>query len=734
MKNMKRWKRLLAVGMCSAMMFSMTVGVSATENQDTTETNVAETQEEEETAPEEEAVLKGDSGVSANKNDKLPQVDKEALEKAIENAVEPESTVEVTETEEDSDELPIVEWDNKFTVSSQDGTYGYKEYIIDLGENWKTESDYLALCSTRYINGVKNTYFSSGSLSERKIIKDSYDMRELAFESLSITYKFDRLLHCTNGVIDGVAKNVEITYVTEVESDYNIEEIAQGKPYALPTHLVYDGTQDLVFKLKDGIGDFAIKEIGWIAFKAEWTRSTTDFTYDSEAGELRVPYWVINELISDIGGWGDVASLSVILGDCIYQNGEDINEINAPYLPLGGYPTTWTVEYVTDKWSANDTKPKFIAKSYEFDGTQDMVFNFENGTGDNEIKAVKEVVFPIQEINATDENGMYLKHFRIGNYGTSFNYDAEKCQVTLYKYAVSAIVYGEWEAVSNVYGNPFMVVELVNGETRTVYTRRDETNLQDFEPSWTVKVLERSPEASSQHVVNLTESLNEFDADQMQNLIDINKNADVVLRTPEGVTFTFAKGTMRMIDDKDGYPFGVEIIADFSKSGIKNTNVESSVFACRINFEYSGELPGTAKISIPVDNKWNGQTLYYYQVMEDGTLKDTGKSGKVENGIFDVLQSHCSDYVLLAKSPKELGVTENTGGNDNNTGDNNNQTGNNNNTQGSGNNSNSQVKPADTTKTSPKTGDTNMILLFVVLCAGSCVVGVSALKARRRTR
>ena len=73
MKNMKRWKRLLAVGLCSAMMFSMSVGVSATENQDTKETNVAETQEEEETAPEEEAVLKGDSGVSANKNDKLPQ-------------------------------------------------------------------------------------------------------------------------------------------------------------------------------------------------------------------------------------------------------------------------------------------------------------------------------------------------------------------------------------------------------------------------------------------------------------------------------------------------------------------------------------------------------------------------------------------------------------------------------------------------------------------------------------
>ena len=44
MKNMKKWKRLLAVGMCSAMMFSMSVGVSAAENQDTEETDVVETQ------------------------------------------------------------------------------------------------------------------------------------------------------------------------------------------------------------------------------------------------------------------------------------------------------------------------------------------------------------------------------------------------------------------------------------------------------------------------------------------------------------------------------------------------------------------------------------------------------------------------------------------------------------------------------------------------------------------
>ena len=155
MKNMKRWKRLLAVGMCSAMMFSMSVGVSATENQDTEETTVAETQEEEETAPEEEAVLKGDSGVSVNENDELPQVDKETLEKAVENAVDSESTVEVTETEEDSDELPIVEWNNNFTVSHSKGQL--VGYDIELGDEWKliTEDSGKEPSNVKkYINGA----------------------------------------------------------------------------------------------------------------------------------------------------------------------------------------------------------------------------------------------------------------------------------------------------------------------------------------------------------------------------------------------------------------------------------------------------------------------------------------------------------------------------------------------------------------------------------------------------
>ena len=584
MKNMKRWKRLLAVGMCSAMMFSMSVGVSATENQDTEETTVAETQEEEETAPEEEAVLKGDSGVSVNENDELPQVDKETLEKAVENAVDSESTVEVTEKQESDEELSIVE---------------------------------------------------------------NHDIKSM--------------------------------------------------PKAIPAHIEYDGSQDLVFKFQDGVGDYAIKEIKFVSFLVYGYEgfdgidsfNTNNFTCDIQTGEVRIPEYEMKQLLANIGRVWPQCTCEVLI-KAICQNGQ---EPSTPEWPNQMGSDIWNVEFMASDWSSDGELPKFINTSY-----------------------------------ATAEDGSYLQGFRVANYGTSYNYDIDKGKLILYKHAVSSMVYGEWEAVSNVYGKPYISVKLANGQNRTLFASEGDAD-------WIVKILKKSSEATEQHVIDLTESMNEFDAEQMQNLVDINKNVDVVIRTPEGGYYTFAKGTMHMVEGKDIYALGLELITLFKYSNINNANVTEADFACRINFAYSGELPGTAKISIPVDEKWNGKTLYYYQVMENGTLKDTGEKNVVKSGRYEVTQSHCSDYVLLAKSPKELGVTENTDNdnNNNNTGNGNNQTGNGN-TQGSGNNSTTQVKPADTTKTSPKTGDNNMILLFAVLCAGSCVVGVSTLKARRKIR
>ena len=583
MKNMKKWKRLLAVGMCSAMMFSMSVGVSATENQDTEETTVVETEE----------------------NDEV--------------------------------EESVVETENQ-DINKPTGEIGIEE-----GETF------------------------------------------------------------------GEVKEPVKTDKEAVEAQ--VEE--SKKPELITTEADFDGVNNVVFKVKntvkleagwnDGSVDCVIGGMGSRTVPLDWIMS-----YDSNAEEIIVkggPLWYLMRQENRVG------DSDVYVG---LRSADD----SSSYVRL-------KIKYTGNNWAENDEMPKLIDGYYEFDGTNDLVFSFKNGTGNNAIKSVDKISFNIKENNLSDDSAAgFIQIY-------DFESDIEKGQVSIGKSLLAGLVYDEkWDVVSNVYGRVGVLVTLANGKQCML------NEIEQEDADWSFKVLEKSPDATGQHWEDVDEA---FTADDMQRLVKINETDDVILRTPEDVYYIYARGTMRMIE---GYKPGLELINSFEDSDINNTKVTEADFACRINFEYSGELPGTAKISIPVDNKWNGQTLYYYQVMEDRTLKDTGEKNVVKSGRYEVTQSHCSDYILLAKSPKELGVTENTDNdnNNNNTGNDNNQTGNGNNqtgngnTQGSGNNSTTQVKPVDTTKTSPKTGDNNMILLFAVLCAGSCVVGVSTLKARRKIR
>lgn len=555
---------------------------------------------------------------------------------------------------------------------------------------------------TLYINGIiaEKGRFSFG---EASIGIDKGNM----VEPLEVMLDIDRLEHYSNGILDGVAKNVRVSFTTEkVEED--------GIPQLLTSKADYNGVNNVAFKVKNTTEIRSTYGMNMVntyinGDSAGGIDLDTLMSYDAEAEEVIVNGGVLWSKLKNTGNYGDISIEGLVLiGD---------NDLRSR--------VTLNIRYTSRIDWENGEKPKLIDGYCEFDGTEDMEFRFENVTGDNRITSVDGIMFYIKEINTSDS----LTWIRTWNEaGSDYGADVENGYVRLSKSDMAGLIYDEkWDAVSNVYGRVGVLVTLANGKQCML-------NGGDGEADWSFKVLEKSPDATEQYWEDVPKN-KVFTAEEMQTLVDKNKTADVTLRTPEGVYYTFAKGTMRMIEGKESYKFDLELITLFKDSDINNTKVTEADFACRINFEYSGELPGTAKISIPVDNKWNGQTLYYYQVMEDGTLKDTGKSGKVENGIFDVFQSHCSDYVLLAKSPKELGVTENTDNdnNNNNTGNGNNQTGNGN-TQGSGNNSTTQVKPVDTTKTSPKTGDNNMILLFAVLCAGSCVVGVSALKARRKIR
>lgn len=697
MKNMKRWKRLLAVGLCSAMMFSMTVGVSATENQDTEETTV-----------EDEVIFKGDAGISSNLNDELPQVDMEALEESEKKDNEVKLTVEETETQENSEDLPEVEWNGSFDISHQDYDWGTMYSVKLKNENgWNAVKDeYLSdgikegSRYTLYINGIitEKGKFSSG---EASIGIEKGNM----VEPLEVTLEIDRLEHYSNGTLDGVAKNVRASFTTEkVEED--------GIPQLLTLRADFDGVDNVAFKVKN------TAKIGSIFGNSVSTYINGDraraidldelISYDAEAEEIIVNGGRLWANFKNTGNYGDIKIEGLIL--------VSDNDLRSK--------VTLNIRYTSRINWENGEKPKLIDSYCEFDGTKDMEFRFENVTGANRITSVDGIMFFIKETNTSDA----LAWIRIRNdvTGSGYGADVENGYVRLPKSDMAGLIYDEkWDAVLNIYGRVGVLVTLANGKQCML-------NGGDGEADWSFKVLEKSPDATEQYWQDVPKN-KVFTAEEMQTLVDKNKTADVTLRTPEGVYYTFAKGTMRMIEGKESFKFDLELITLFKDSDINNTKVTEADFACRINFAYSGELPGTAKISIPVDEKWNGKTLYYYQVMENGTLKDTGEKNVVKSGRYEVTQSHCSDYVLLAKSPKELGVTENTGNNNNNTGNGNNQTGNGN-TQGSGNNSTTQVKPADTTKTSPKTGDNNMILLFAVLCAGSCVVGVSTLKARRKIR
>ncbi len=166
--------------------------------------------------------------------------------------------------------------------------------------------------------------------------------------------------------------------------------------------------------------------------------------------------------------------------------------------------------------------------------------------------------------------------------------------------------------------------------------------------------------------VTLTEDNKAISKDDMAALITENATKDVVIKTPAGITLTFEKGTVKAVDGKDTYDFGVSMSDDYSKHSDMGV-VTKDNFVSLIDFNYSGNLPAEATVKIPIDADRAGQTLYYSQKVEAGyTLV---QSVKVDNeGYITVKQDHCSTYVVtttdVSKEPSTdvpAGVSE-TGG------------------------------------------------------------------------
>lgn len=150
-----------------------------------------------------------------------------------------------------------------------------------------------------------------------------------------------------------------------------------------------------------------------------------------------------------------------------------------------------------------------------------------------------------------------------------------------------------------------------------------------------------------------------MDMKEFENIVSANKQQDIVL-TYNDVSITFKKGTMAMIEDLEEYDFTVTLESDYADSKVPAVLTKNN-FVSKVTYNYSGKLPGTAIIQLPVGSEYAGKTLYYTLLNEDGTF---GKSQEViadNAGVITIEQNHCSSYVVSLIDLENLTEdTENT--------------------------------------------------------------------------
>ena len=241
--------------------------------------------------------------------------------------------------------------------------------------------------------------------------------------------------------------------------------------------------------------------------------------------------------------------------------------------------------------------------------------------------------------------------------------------------------------------------------------------------------------SSDSYTVDLGDS-QIISADTFASILAENATKDVIIKSNNNVTFTFAKGTMASVDGKTEYDFSTSIVnayADTMPSYITKDN-----FVSQINYNYSGKLPATANIRFYAGTEYAGQTLYYSLMNADNTFAEVQAVVVDVDGYMTVKQDHCSSYVVTKTEPKlpsnndtktDDGNTSNNGGSSDNgntsTSDNNTSSGN---TTVS---TDKNASSANTTATSPKTGDMTPIAIYIVMAVAA--MGVIVFVKRRKT-
>lgn len=518
---------------------------------------------------------------------------------------------------------------------------------------------------------------------------------------------------------------------TEEIKDSNKETLQESQtnkyPGALNQYVVYDGTGGATLKFDKGTGEYVIDSLLMIVlYDALGTTihaasvDGTEAMVDWEKGEIVLKESFFRYSLDSYKK--DFTYYIAAYGEL--KNGREWS------LGTGENGGNWRFVYIEDK---EGIRPKLIPATYEFDGMQDLMFSFQNT---DDMKEIESVEFNVTNIVADETE---LDYFIISDYDSK-NYDIEKGEIILRKHAVSALVY---ELGYSSVGNTF--------KGRMTYTAKDGTEKTVY-GEWYIKVLDRAEDAAPQYAVNLPKDNPVITNSDMEDLVNKNQTEDIVIIIPENTTkkivFSFAKGTMKLIDGKENYDFGAEMLTDYKKLG--SVPFTEDEFAFQINYNYQGELPGTANIGIPVDGKWIGQTLYYYEVKDNGEYQFFSSGVVSDESTLSVVQNHCSNYVAITRAPDEQGnissvptepteptkpadPTEPTDPTD---------------PSGSSTEPTKIIKPsmsANTTnktsvtnstseKASPKTGDDTPVIFYLIALLSACGIGIISVKRKSKIK
>ncbi len=305
-----------------------------------------------------------------------------------------------------------------------------------------------------------------------QILVDYYDYSGYG-DGIARVYYYSKEGNFNNGNYDGVDQSAGSTWALTEDGYAKLEwegtltdgTIYQGFPnnhlggnvygiegYRVDGSLVYKATEDITDKVTVMDGD---KKIGDVQFQI---KAANDFI----ASPLQTFEYQVQNLAD---GW-DITVMPSFTTSFV------CNPITGEVMEGNGVRGEGGLISIT---ATRKSDARLIPVSYEFDGTQDLVFKYDNTLADD-IKEVKEVRFAVQD-NVQPAGPDWLYTFLIDNYGASYTYDLEKGEVVLKKDAVSALV-SEHPAVGNTYIG------------QMTYIAKDGTE-KTVNGDWYIKVLEK---------------------------------------------------------------------------------------------------------------------------------------------------------------------------------------------------------------------------------------------------